>query len=99
MGYRIHVSIPNVKYEDNNLELGKQYNVRWDDFNLLYFGRDSDGGLLHPETFKEFLKDLKMINHEIIENEENYELYNIDRLEKMFEFAKENKYYVYFESY
>lgn len=99
MGYRLHASIPNVKYVEKNLELGKQYNVRWDDFNDTYFSRDIDGGMIHPETFDEFLRDLKKINHEIIENKESYDLYNIELLEKMFEFAKENNYYVYFESY
>ena len=100
MGYRLHASIPNVEYVENNLELGKQYNDKWDDFNYKWFGRiDLDGGMLHPETFDEFLIDLKMVNSEIIENEENYDLYNIELLEKMFEFAKENNYYVYFESY
>ena len=99
MGYRLHASIPNVEYVENNLELGKQYNVRWDNFNYTYFGSDFDKGMIHPETFDEFLIDLKMVNSEIIENEENYYLYNIELLEKMFEFAKENNYYVYFESY
>lgn len=99
MGYRLHASISNVEYEDNNLELGKQYNNRWDDFNYTYFGENNDSGMLHPETFNEFLRDLKTINREIIENKEEYDLYNIEFLEKMFEFAKENNYYVYFESF
>lgn len=99
MGYRLHASIPNVEYVENNLELGKQYNDKWDDFNYKWFGEYQDGGMIHPETFDEFLIDLKMINSEIIENEENCDLYNIELLEKMFEFAKENDYCVYFESY
>lgn len=99
MGYRLYASIPNIEYVDNDLELGKQYNNRWDDFNYTYFGENADGGMLHHETFDEFLRDLKMINDEIVSNEENYHLYNIETLEKMFEYAKENNYYVYFESY
>ncbi len=99
MGYRLHASIPNVEYEDNNLELGKQYNNRWQDFNETYFNNYDGIGILIPETFDEFLRDLKLINREIIENDEEYDLYNIELLEKMFEFAKENNYYVYFESY
>ena len=99
MGYRLNASIPNIEYVDNDLELGKQYNVRWDDFNNRYFGKGADEGMIHPEMFDEFLSDLKMINSEIIKNKENYDLYNIELLEKMFEFAKENNYYVYFESY
>lgn len=99
MGYRLHASIPNVEYVNNNLELGKQYNVRWDYFNDNWFGESRDGGMLHPEMFDEFLRDLKMVNSEIIENKESYDLYNIHLLEKMFKFAKENDYYVYFESY
>ena len=99
MGYRLYASIPNVNYEEENLELGKQYNSRWQDFNETYFGSYDGLGMLVPEMFDEFLRDLKMINQEIIENKENYTLYNIDKLEKMFEYAKENNYYVYFESY
>lgn len=99
MGYRLHASIPNIEYVDNNLELGKQYNIRWDSFNYTYFGRAADGGMVLPDMFDDFLRDLKLINREIIENNEEYDLYNIELLEKMFEFAKENNYYVYFESY
>ena len=99
MGYRLHASIPNVEYVYNNLELGKQYNVRWDYFNNRYFGKGADGGMVLPEMFDEFLRDLKMINSEIIKNKEGFDLYNIEPLEEMFEFAKENNYYVYFVSY
>lgn len=99
MGYKLRASIPNVKYDDNYLELGNQYNERWDDFNDIYFGEGADGGWPPPETFDEFIRDLKKVNHEIIENKEEYPLHNIERLEKMFEFAYENGYYVYFESY
>lgn len=99
MGYRLYASIPNIEYEDNNLELGKQYNNRWAGFNETYFNYDDGIGMLIPEMFDEFLRDLKMINQEIIENEEYYTLYNIEKLEKMFEYAKENNYYVYFDSY
>jgi hypothetical protein len=99
MGYRLHASIPNVEYEDNNLELGKQYNSRWDEFNYTHFGKDDGLGMLIPGIFDDFLRDLKRINREIIENNEEYDLYNIEKLEKMFEFAKEKNYYVYFESY
>ena len=99
MGYRLHASIPNIDYEDNDLELGKQYNNRWDSFNKIYFNNYDGEGMLHPTMFDEFLRELKAINREIIANNEEYDLYNIEHLEKMFEFAKENNYYVYFESY
>lgn len=99
MGYRLYASIPNIEYEDNNLELGKQYNSRWQDFNKTYFNNYDGVGMLIPDMFDEFLRDLKMINREIIENKEDFDLYNIEFLEKMFEFAKENNYYIYFESY
>lgn len=99
MGYRLYASILNIKYEGNDLELGKQYNSRWQDFNETYFGKDDGMGMLVPYIFDDFLRDLKMINQEIIESEDKYTLYNIDKLEEMFEYAKENNYYVYFESY
>ena len=98
MGYRLHASIPNVEYVENDLELGKQYNVRWDYFNDNWFGESQDGGMLAPYMFDDFLIDLKMVNTEIIENKEGFDLYNIGLLEKMFEFAKANNYYVYFVS-
>jgi hypothetical protein len=99
MGYRLYATIPNIDYEDNDLELGKQYDYRWDDFNDKWFGTTDGIGMLFPEWFDEFLADLKMINQDIIENEEEYDLYNIELLEKMFQFAKENNYYIYFRSY
>ncbi len=99
MGYRLNVSIPNVEYVNNYLELGKPYNVRWNAFNDKYFGENADSGMIHPETFDEFLRDLKTINREIIKNKEIYDLYNIELLEKMFKYAKQNNYCVYFESY
>lgn len=99
MGYRLHASIPNVEYIHNNLELGKQYNERWHEFNDEYFGENADSGMIHPDTFNAFLIDLKRVNREIIENKEMYDLYNIDHLERMFQFASANNYEVYFVSY
>ena len=99
MGYRLHANIPNVEYADNDLELGKQYNVRWDYFNDNWFGESRDGGMIAPYEFDDFLRDLKIVNSEIIKNKEGFDLYNIELLEKMFEFAKEKNYFVYFESY
>lgn len=99
MGYRLYAEIPNVNYPDNNLELGKQYNSRWQYFNETYFKNYDGKGMLEPQMFDEFLRDLKMINNEIAKNDEGWVLYNIEILEEMFKYAKENNYSVYFESY
>ena len=58
MGYKLlYASIPNVDYEVENLELGKQYNSRWEEFNQTYFGKDDGIGMLIPYMFDDFLRD------------------------------------------
>ena len=43
MGFRLHISIPNVKGYDSFEELGKRYDSTWDDFNERWF----EGGYIH----------------------------------------------------
>lgn len=94
MGYRLHAIIPNVVYEDNSLELGKQYDQKWNRLNDYYLCKECNSGLIHPHQFDDFLDLLNEINIEV----ETYKLYNIDLLEKMMEYAKENDYSIYFYS-
>ena len=95
MGYRLHASIPNVEYVNNNLELGKQYDDKWDDFNYRWFGEGRDTGMIYKLDLQEFLTELKAVNAEPC----RYELYNIEALEEMIQYAILYEYDLYFESY
>lgn len=94
MGYRLYATIPNINYSENFLELGKQYDRKWDDFNNFWFG-EFDGGLIHPADLSEFLSELKKVNNQPGE----YELYNIELLEEMIQHAILYDYSMFFVSY
>ena len=95
MGYRLYANIPNVEYVNNNLELGKQYDDKWDDFNYKWFGEYQDAGMIYKLDLQEFLTELKDVNAE----PGRYDLYNIEFLEKMVQHAILHGYDLYFESY
>lgn len=95
MGYRLHATIPNVDYEFNYLELGKQYDYKWESFNDKWFGRYHDGGTISKEDFDEFYNELTTINKEPGE----FNLYNLELLKEMIEFARKHNYIILFESY
>lgn len=95
MGYRLHASIPNVKPYDKYLELGKQYDSKWYDFNHKWFGEFNDSGLISHEDIKEFYEEYVEINNQ----PGNYNLYNTGQLKSMVDYALLNKVDMYFESY
>ncbi len=95
MGYRLHASIPNIEHYDNGLELGKQYDSKWDDFNDKWFGEYSDSGRISYKDIKEFYKEYVEINNQPGE----FILYNTERLKKMVDYALLHKKDMFFESY
>lgn len=95
MGYRLHVTIPNVKPYDKDLELGKQYDPKWDNFNDKWFGNELDGGRIRYYEIEEFYNEMLAINNELDEDK----LYNLDILKEMVDYAIEHKLDVYFLSY
>jgi hypothetical protein len=95
MGYRLHVTIPNVPNYDSFLELGKQYNSKWNNFNNKWFGENRDEGLIDHEDIIKFYKEYIKINDKV----GDYKLYNTDKLKKLLEYALKNKYSVYFVSF
>ena len=95
MGYRLHATIPNVKPYDKDLELGKQYDSKWDDFNNKWFGESNDRGRISHYDIEEFYEEYVEINNQPGE----YELYNTEELKKMVDYALQNKVDIYFESY
>lgn len=95
MGYRLHASIPNIKPYDNDLELGKQYDFKWDAFNDKWFGKGNDHGRISHYDIEEFYAEYVEINNQ----PGDYELYNTEELKKMVDYALQNKVDIYFESY
>ena len=95
MGYRLHASIPNIKPYDKDLELGKQYDSKWDAFNDKWFGEGNDSGRIGHEDIEEFYKELVEINNQ----QGDYDLYNIQYLKSMVDYALLNKFDMFFESY
>lgn len=95
MGYRLHASIPNIKPYDEDLELGKQYDVKWDEFNDKWFGERSDHGRIDHEDIEEFYAEYVEINNQ----PGDYELYNTKHLKNMVDYALLHKLDIYFESY
>ena len=94
MGYRLHATIPNVKPFDHDLELGKQYDGKWDDFNNYWFA-GSDHGRVSSSDIIDFYIELTYINDQPGE----YKLYNLDLLEKMVSYAIKHKMDIHFISY
>ena len=95
MGHRLHASIPNIKPYDNDLELGKQYDSKWDAFNDKWFGEGNDFGRIAHEDIEEFYAEYVEINNQ----PSDYDLYNTQHLKSMVDFALLNKVDIYFESY
>lgn len=99
MGYRLHAVIPNKTVPDYEeityLELGKQYDYKWDIFNDKWFGENKDSGLLHPDELQEFYEELVRVDKQ----EGDYKLYNLDVLKEFIDYAIENNYYMLFISF
>lgn len=96
MGYRIHANIPNVSTKfPEYLELGKQYDSKWDEFNDKWFSVGIDSGIIHPEDLENFYNEF--IQVDIQEGE--YEMYNLDIFYELIKYARDNNYAVYFLSF
>ena len=95
MGYRLHARIPNIKPYDKDLELGKQYDSKWDAFNDKWFGEGNDCGFISHEDIEEFYAEYVEINNQ----PSDYELYNTQHFKNMVDYALLNKVDIYFESY
>ena len=95
MGYRLHASIPNIKPYDKDLELGKQYDSKWDDFNAKWFGYGYDCGRIGYEDIEEFYAEYVEINNQ----PSDYDLYNTEQLKAMVDYALLNEFDIYFVSY
>ena len=93
MGYRLHARIPNVAGV-RELELGKQYDDKWDDFNHKWFGEGRDEGMIYRLDLQEFLAELKAVDAE----PGLHDLYNIELLEEMVQHAILHDYDMYFIS-
>ena len=95
MGYRLHATIPNIKPYDKDLELGKQYDSKWNAFNDKWFGENNDSGLIAHEDIKEFYEEYVEINNQ----PSDYDLYNTEHLKSMVDYALLHKLDMFFESY
>ena len=95
MGHRLHALIPNIEPYDEALELGKQYDVKWDAFNDKWFGDGVDCGRISHYDIEEFYAEYVEINNQ----PSDYELYNTQHLKEMVDYALLNKVDIYFESY
>ena len=95
MGYRLHASIPNIKPYDKDLELGKQYDSKWDYFNAKWFGYDYDSGRISYEDIEEFYAEYVEINSQ----PGDHDLYNTEHLKAMVDYALLHKLDMFFVSY
>lgn len=95
MGYRLHASIPNVKPYDEDVELGKQYDSKWDGFNEEWFGEDNDEGMVRSEDILNFYNAFITIDS----MESEYTMGNLEKFKEMVMYAIEHQLKVYFESY
>ena len=100
MGLRLHISIPNVKEYDSDMELGKRYDSTWHDFNERWF----EGGYIHDlvldsDEAQYFLDDLIEVDKVNVENGSIYTLYNLELAQELIDYAKQNNYDVLFTSY
>lgn len=95
MGYRLHATIPNVKPYDKDLELGKQYDSKWDDFNNKWFGDLNDSGRISHYDIEEFYEEYVKVNNQ----PGDYNLYNTEHLKNMVDYALLHKLDMYFVSY
>ena len=95
MGHRLHATIPNIEPYDKDLELGKQYDGKWDAFNDKWFGDGLDGGRIHHEDIIEFYDEYVEINNQ----PGDYDLYNTQLLKEMVDYCLLHKLYLDFDSY
>lgn len=95
MGYRLHASIPNVKPYDEDVELGKQYDSKWDSFNDEWFGENVDKGMVPPDVILNFYN--AFITIDSMKGE--YKMGNLEMFKEMVMYAIEHQLKVYFESY
>lgn len=87
MGYRLHAMIPNVPEYERSLELCN-YNSNVASHLSAFFG-DNDNILIYHDDLHEFMFNLEQLD----------DIYNIDRLKILVEFATLNKLYVFFDVY
>lgn len=103
MGYRLHACIPNIKPYDKDLELGKQYDSKWDDFNNKWFGEGNDSGRISYEDIEEFYEEYVEINNQPSDYDlyqpSDYDLYNTQQLKNMVDYALLHKLDMFFVSY
>lgn len=95
MGYRLHATIPNIQNYDNHIELGKQVDYKWVEFNDKWFSPGFDGGTILSEDLQEFYEELVEIN----KKPGQYDLYNLDLLKEYIDHAVKHKYTMHFISY
>ena len=95
MGYRLHVSIPNIKPYDKYLELGKQDDSTWYEFNYKWFGEYKDSGLIAYEEIEEFYEEYVELNNQ--PSDDN--LYNTEHLKEMVDYAVLHELDMFFISY
>jgi hypothetical protein len=95
MGYRLYASIPNIMPYEKDLELGKQYDSKWEAFNDKWFGEGNDSGFISHEDIEEFYTEYVEINNQ----PGDCGLYNTQRLKSMVDYALLNKLDIYFVSY
>lgn len=101
MGYRLHARIPNVSEYNDELELGKQY-VGWEDFKEKWLGDSCSCSLKGKEYLLEFYNDILETNKQIekeYSKEDRYDLYNLDLLKEMIDYAIKYDYEISFESF
>lgn len=103
MGYRLHARIPNTEEFSKDLEIGKQY-TGWDGFNERWFGDAyHELSYLPYNLLEDFYEDLVKNNDEILKSKNDdhfiYDLYNLEHLKRMIDYAIEHKLEIIFESY
>lgn len=98
MIYRLHAVSVNFVFKGRKnyyLELGKQYDSKWVEFNNRWFGLEKDGGIIEYPVLEDFYNELVFINGKGGE----YQLYNLEGLKEMIDYAVKNKLTLYFVSY
>ena len=87
MGYRLNAMIPNVPDYERSLEICK-YNLKVAT-SLSDLFSENNNVLIHYDDLPEFLSALEQLD----------DIYNIDKLKILVEFATLNKLYVFFDVY
>lgn len=100
MGFRLHISIPNVKEYDRDIELGKRYDSTWGEFNDKWFEDGVTQDLvLFSDMAQEFLDDLIEVDKVNVGNGSRFTLYNLEIAQDLIDYAKQNNYVVLFTSF